>query len=174
MKTCSKTLVVVIGLLMIAGVAVAQKAGFRSFGGLNFFTPLSGDGEVPPVDTLGRGNAIFSANANRTEINYKVLVANVKNMTQAHIHCGAADVNGPVVIFLFGLMPAGENLNGILAQGTVTADDLIVRPDSEACPGGIGSFEELIARMEAGETYANVHTIDNPGGEIRGQIESTR
>ena len=29
---------------------------------------------------------------------------------------------------------------------------------------------DLVAQMEAGQTYVNVHTVENPGGEIRGQI----
>jgi len=34
-----------------------------------------------------------------------------------------------------------------------------------------GEFDEFIAAMRAGVTYANVHTSQFPGGEIRGQIE---
>jgi hypothetical protein len=39
-------------------------------------------------------------------------------------------------------------------------------------PVGIapGEFDELIAAIRAGATYANVHTVGRPGGEIRGQI----
>jgi hypothetical protein len=47
---------------------------------------------------------------------------------------------------------------------------VIPRPDSPECPGGLANFEELIAKMRSGNTYANVHTIVNPGGEVRGQI----
>ena len=32
------------------------------------------------------------------------------------------------------------------------------------------SISDLIRKMRAGETYVDVHTISNPGGEIRGQI----
>jgi hypothetical protein len=34
-----------------------------------------------------------------------------------------------------------------------------------------GEFDEVIAAMRAGVTYANVHTAQFPGGEVRGQIE---
>ena len=34
-----------------------------------------------------------------------------------------------------------------------------------------GEIGELIAAMKAGATYANVHTMEFPGGEIRGQLD---
>jgi len=44
--------------------------------------------------------------------------------------------------------------------------------DSANCPGGIADLQELLAQMRAGQTYVNVHTLANPGGEIRGQVEA--
>jgi hypothetical protein len=58
---------------------------------------------------------------------------------------------------------------GVLNEGTATGANLIPRAASAECPGGIADFEQLIAKMRAGETYTNVHTMANPGGEIRGQ-----
>lgn len=34
-----------------------------------------------------------------------------------------------------------------------------------------GEFDEVIAIMRAGVSYANVHTAQFPGGEVRGQID---
>lgn len=137
----------------------------------NFAAPLSGDQEVPSVETNATGLAKFKLNKDGTALGYKLNVANIQEVTQAHIHCGAADVNGPVVAFLFGFEEDGVTVNGTLAEGTVTASDVIPRPDSDVCPGGIADFDELLEKMRAGETYANVHTNDNPAGEIRGQID---
>jgi len=33
---------------------------------------------------------------------------------------------------------------------------------------------DLIKAMERGETYVNVHTEENPNGEIRGQISAVK
>jgi hypothetical protein len=165
MRTNRWLVLVLMAFCVLSGIAIAQPPDAK-----NFITHLSGDEEVPPVDTLAQGQAIF--HLSDSELLYKLIVANIEGVTQAHIHCGAEGVNGPVVVFLFGLNPGGVDANGVLAQGALTNADIIPRPDSAACPGGVANFDQLIAKMRSGETYANVHTSTNPGGEIRGQIRT--
>jgi hypothetical protein len=137
----------------------------------NFVTSLKGREEVPPVDTHATGLAKFKLRGDGTELEYKLVASNIQGVTQAHIHCGAPGVNGPVVIFLFGFDPVGVDSNGILAQGTLTEAGLLPQPDSVVCPGGIADFEDLIDRIRSGGAYVNVHTLVNPGGEIRGHLD---
>lgn len=134
---------------------------------LNFRAHLSGDQEVPSVETNATGQAIFKLSKDGTELYYKVIVANIENVLMAHIHWAPAGENGGVVAWLY---PAGPppalipgRFSGILAQGTITADDLV---------GDLAgmSLEDLVAQMLADQTYVNVHTTQNPGGEVRGQI----
>ena len=132
---------------------------------------LSGQGENPPVDTRGQGQAKITVSSDELEVGYKLTVANTENMTQAHIHCGGPDVNGPVVVFLFGFVTGGVTLNGILMEGSFDNADVIPRPDSDLCPGGIGDLDDLLDAMENGMAYVNVHTVANPPGEIRGQLQ---
>jgi len=170
MKNWRSPAIVFLTAIFMTGTAGAQILRFRALGSESLTASLSGAQEVPAVDAPGRGTALFSVSDDRSEVSFKVTVANVREMTQSHIHCAAAGVNGPIVVFLFGLLPEGESLNGILAQGSFKEDKLIVRPDSAACPGGVASLEELLAKMETGQAYVNVHTIPHPSGEIRGQI----
>lgn len=137
---------------------------------------LVGDEEVPPRETQAVGQAQFRLNASETELSYKLIVANIDNVIAAHIHVAPPGVNGPVVLFLAGpFASAGGPSNGILAQDTVTAADLVG-------PLAGHPLSDLVAAMRAGNTYVNVHTSDGvppdntgpgdfPGGEIRGQIE---
>lgn len=142
----------------------------------NFVAPLNPREEVPAPDLTETknptGNAKFRLGGNGDELSYRLIVANIENVTQSHIHCGAAGVAGPVVVFLFGFVPGGVSTDGILAEGTITNADIIARPDSDACPGGVANFNELLAHMRAGTAYVNVHTTQNPAGEIRGQIRT--
>lgn len=141
-----------------------------------FIARLRGENEVPPVDTDAQGRAVLQLNKNGEQIRYDVFGrdddGNIEEITAVHIHCGAPGVNGPVVVFLFGPDPDGaEGTKRIIAHGTITPDDVIPVPDSPECPGGIADFDDLIAKMRAGQTYINLHTLDHPSGEIRGQIE---
>ena len=158
-----------LAILVVCAVAwpvIAQPAVAR-----NFIAHLSGDEEVPPVETLAQGQAIFHLNEDDAALSYRLIVANIENVSVAHIHCGAAGVNGPVVVFLFGPATPAVTVNGILAEGIITDDDIIERPDSVQCPGGVADFDELVAKMRSGDAYVNVHTTAHPGGEMRGQID---
>ena len=148
-------------LLVAVGTAAAQPTNFRA--------NLSGGEEVPPVTTTATGQAVFQLNSIGTELSFRLIVANIDDVTQAHIHCGAGGVIGPVVAFLYGFGPV-VSPNGILAQGTLSAGNVIPAPPSSDCPGGIANFAQLIAKMQSSDAYVNVHTLAHPGGEVRGQV----
>jgi aldose sugar dehydrogenase len=133
----------------------------------NFVAPADGSQEVPPANTRARGQTTFQLNKEGTELSYKHITANLHNLTQSHIHLGAAGVNGPVVVWLYPSAPPPQLIpglfSGVLAEGTITADDLVG-------PLAGQPLSALIDLMMAGETYVNVHTSQFPAGEIRGQI----
>ncbi len=130
----------------------------------NFGASLSGDALVPPVVTDGAGFAAMAANGSQTELDYVVLTYGLEDVTQAHIHLGAAGENGGVAAFLFGFDAAGVTRDGVLASGTLTEADLIA---STAFDGSMG---QLLDRLRAGTAYVNIHTTANPPGELRGQL----
>jgi CHRD domain len=162
--------IVLVGMLALGLLALVPSA----LAGDNFVATLSGDQEVPMRDTQARGVATFKLRQDGAALAFKVNVANIDNVFAAHIHCGAAGVNGPVGVTLFMGTPAGGRVNGTLAQGTITAPD----------PGNLCGWADLaavLAAMDSGATYVNVHTNDGveppntgpgdfPGGEIRGQV----
>ena len=137
--------------------------------------PLSGAEEVPQRPTRARGTATFHLSDDGSALDYRLIVANIENVVQAHIHLGAAGANGPIVVFLYGLVPpAAGRFDGVIAEGTVTAANFINLLAGK-------TMADLVAEMQAGNAYVNVHTNDGvdpvntgpgdfPGGEIRGQI----
>jgi CHRD domain len=150
--------------------------GVAANGGRNATASLAGANEIPPRDTRARGNAIFHLDADGSELRYKLIVANIENVVQAHIHLGAPDANGPIVVFLYGLVPpGGGRVNGVLAEGVITAADFIG-------PLAGMTMDDLIEAMQSDGAYVNVHTNDGvapmntgpgdfPGGEVRGQVK---
>jgi glucose/arabinose dehydrogenase len=128
----------------------------------NFRAHLSGDEEVPPVDTLAQGQANFKFNQEGTQMEFKLIVAKIENVVAAHIHCAPAGVNGPVGVTLFSGGPISPN--GTLAEGTITAPD-----EGNGCSWT--GLQDVLTAIRNGNAYVNVHTQANPGGEIRGQIQ---
>jgi CHRD domain len=168
-----RKLVLVLTLGLLLGLALLAPAT-PALGGTNFVAQLAGDDEVPARDTKAKGVAKFKLRDDGAALLYKVNVANIDNVFAAHIHCGAAGVNGPIGVTLFMGSPGSGAVNGTLAQGTITAPD-----PANAC--GWADLAAVLAALESGNTYVNVHTNDGvppvdtgpgdfPGGEIRGQV----
>jgi CHRD domain len=144
---------------LVFGAALMVFAGPASAGD-NFAAPMSGEAEVPSVVTQAAGVATFKLG--EEGLAFKVNVANIDNVIASHIHCGAVGVNGPVGVTLFRGGPV--TVNGTLAQGVVTAPD-----PGNGC--GWTDLAAVVAALEGGDTYVNVHTTAHPGGEIRGQVK---
>jgi hypothetical protein len=125
-----------------------------------FTAQLTGDEEVPPSGSDATGSAAFTLDGDSMQ--YTLNVTNIYNVTAAHIHVAPVGVNGPVVVPLFSGNATGL-VDGVLAEGTITADDL-------AGPLAGMTMDDLVAEIDSGNTYVNVHTSAFPGGEIRGQI----
>lgn len=158
------------------GVAAAFLVGLVAVGlavagvNRNWSTHSQGDTEVPATASQGQAQAIFKQSEDGTKLNFKLIASNIADVTQSHIHCGPPGVNGPIVVFLYGFGPT-VSPSGVLNEGTITNANVIPRAASAACPGGVANLDDVIEKMNNGGAYVNVHTVANPGGEIRGDIK---
>ena len=82
-------------------------------------------------------------------------------ITGLHIHNAAAGVNGAIVI------DSGVAAANSIASSTGRGN--IFRVTDVTSTAGIATLEALLA--SPGNYYVNLHTTDNPGGVIRGQLE---
>jgi glucose/arabinose dehydrogenase/plastocyanin len=128
---------------------VADMAGN---GATPFTVAMSGDAERPNKVTTpgsGSGTLVLEGNTLHFDIRYTGLLSSA---ILAHIHTnGNAQVAGPVGVNLAPFNGGIFSTQGMLA-GSVT-----ISP-------------QVKAEILAGKAYVNVHTTNNPGGEIRGQI----
>ena len=135
----------------------------------NHRTHLTGDAERPvPNDSQAQGQAIFQVNDDGSAIGFKLNVANIENVTQAHIHCCAnSEGTAGIVVWLYPSAPPLQLIpgrsQGTLAEGTITQSSLV---------GSLAGqpLSVLLDRIASGLAYVNVHTSQFPPGEIRGQI----
>jgi hypothetical protein len=83
-------------------------------------------------------------------------------VTASHIHVGAERTAGPVVVNFAPPVPASNDFG---FSGTVAFSAFVLRPDQ-----GIRSSDDMVQAILGGNSYCNVHSSVNPGGEIRGQF----
>ena len=140
-----------------------------------FSTKLVGFEEVPAaIFSKGSGTLDLDLNRNARTITFKLTFSGLSSpVIQSHIHFGKRHVAGGVTVFFCtnsnngpaGTQPCpagGGTVTGTITGGNVLA---IAAQDMPA-----GDFDALVTLLVTNTAYANVHTVNHPGGEIRGQI----
>ena len=107
---------------------------------------LSGSNEVPP--TTGGGSATGDVTVKPDGSVSGTIKVTGFTPTAAHIHQGAAGANGPVIV-------------PMVKQGD---DTFVFPPTAKMTP-------EQLQAYKAGNTYVNVHSAANPGGQVRAQLK---
>lgn len=164
---------IIASAIIILGVIAAFQ--FESLAGivlnnssLSFWARCSGDQEVPIVDSDTKAY-VRLVKRNDAELWYSVSITKIKNLQGVHIHTGVRGSNGPVAADLssFSLPPVlPDSFFDITYSGKITNADL--QGDLRG-----SSLEDLMREMVAGNAYVNIHTTQNPSGEVRGQIMSS-
>jgi hypothetical protein len=133
--------------LSLGALAVLLGCGIAWADQVNFKADLSGASEVPPVTTAGKGTATASLDTASKMLTWTVTYSGLSGpATAGHIHGpAAAGANAGVLVPLSGSLASP-------IKGSATLTDA------------------QISDLEAGRTYLNLHTADNKGGEIRGQL----
>ena len=106
---------------------------------------LNGGQEMPLVSTSATGAGTIAVLMDRS-MSGSVTTAGVAG-TAAHIHLAAPGQNGPVIV---PLNKTGDNVWSV--------------------PAGIRLNDAQYEAFKLGNLYVNVHSANNPAGEIRGQI----
>jgi hypothetical protein len=134
---------------------------------------LSGLNENPPKTPSGTGSATVMWDTVTSMMTVVVAFSGLtSNNTAAHIHCCVAVPGNAGVATT---TPTFTGFPGGVTSGTYSHTfDMLATSSYNAsfvtAHGGTaaGARDFLLAGMRAGQTYVNVHTTINPGGEIRG------
>jgi hypothetical protein len=170
MRMTSRSIVVVVAAALVGFAAAPVSAQtFRLTASLNGANePVIQTGQVAPgLNTGAFGDAVVIVNMTARTVTYTVNVFNLPSgVTASHIHAGAAGTAGPVVV---NFAPPLTASNDFTYTGTVKDTEFLLRPDQ-----GIRSADDMFQAILGGNSYVNVHSSVNPGGEIRGQLVLSR
>jgi len=95
-------------------------------------------------------------------LRFTLSVTGINAASGAHIHAGGPNDAGPVMVFLFNGPTTKNGYSGVLASAEITRASAF---------SGAFTLDSVLTRMRNGTAYVNVHSVANPGGEIRGQIQ---
>ena len=133
-----------LAIVALIATTLAGGAGLATAGEIK--VNLSGDQEVPPVQTSASGSGTITVDDDRS-VKGKITTSDLKG-TGAHIHEGAVGKNGPDIITL---KKSSDN------EWSVPGDAKLTDAQYDA--------------YKAGNLYVNVHSDANKSGEIRGQLK---
>jgi hypothetical protein len=130
--------------------------------------------EVPALSSPASGDISIWIDDKSDTVFYELAYDGIGTaVLAAHIHLGQFSVNGGVMAFLCGGggAPACAAAPGGVVTGEITAAR-IIGPAGQGVAAG--EFVEFVAAIRNGVAYANVHSTQFPGGEVRGQLQPGR
>ncbi len=143
--------------LSILGVFVFGFCSIAFAQPVTFNAVLTASQETPPTNSSGHGTMTATLDASHTSLAVNLVFSGLTGpATAAHIHGEAPPGVATGVVISFNvptnLSPSGNAVNTTFTIDKATGDKLVANP---------------------GLYYVNVHTAQNPGGEIRGQLAAT-
>jgi hypothetical protein len=160
-------------LLVLSAAAMPAAAAQKIYA-----APLSGDAESPPNASGGGGAAVVTfdlgASTMRVQAGFAGLAGDV---TAAHIHCctaveGTGTAGVATMTPIFAGFPQGVNFGFYDHTFDMTDAASYNAAFITANGGSVNSaFDVLLAGLDAGKAYFNIHSTFAPGGEIRGFLQ---
>ncbi|HUE86064.1 MAG TPA: CHRD domain-containing protein [Vicinamibacterales bacterium] len=158
----------VLTTMTAAAVLMLTTAGAAQAQVVTLTANLSGANETPAPGVLtgAFGTATVTWNQTTQTLTWIIDIWNMPSGTSnAHFHVGGPGVAGPTVVNI--AFPANIS-NDYRLTGSATSANLNVRAEQ-----GIRSWDDFGQSLLGGQIYINIHSNNNPGGEVRGQVIRT-
>jgi hypothetical protein len=145
---------------------------------MTFTVNLLGSSEMPPTSSTGTGTAVVVLDPVAQTLQLTVSFTGLTTTdTAAHIHCclpspfASGNVGVATTVPAFPGFPLGVTSGLYMSPVFDLTQATIYNPAFVTAEGGLLNAETaLIAGIENGATYLNIHTTMFPGGEIRGFV----
>ena len=163
--------VVTVAVVGAAGLGIRAFADHRDHN-ITLRAELRGLNEVPPTTSPGRATLRATLDEDAQTITFTLDYRDLTtNPSAAHIHFGQTKVNGGVMVFFCGGggKPACPAATSGTVTGTIAAAD-VVGPAAQGVTAG--DFADVARAISTGNSYANMHGANFPGGEVRGRVSA--
>ena len=134
---------------------------------VQFKATMNGSSEVPSNSSTGTGAFTATLDTVTNVFTYDIVFSGLTTgVTNGHIHGPAANTATAGTTLNFNTWPGAQFSFGLQAGTARGVATLTAATQITATMNG----DSLKKLLNAGLTYANIHTTSSPGGEIRGQI----
>ena len=147
-----KRIAILLGVIVTVSAIVSAVAFAKpTMSPMSFKASLDSRQETPrPKGVPVKASGSFKATLTGKTLKWTLTFDNLSGAAvAAHIHSGKRNVSGPVIVAL-----CGAGCKSPISGATLVS-------------------AAVIKQLESGNTYVNVHTAKNPGGEIRGQLKGS-
>jgi Cu/Zn superoxide dismutase len=147
------------------GVAALGLAGCSADPQEKYVAELRSSNEVPTNSSTATGRVVLLVSRDASYAEYSVEQSGLTGgIRGGHFHRAAAGANGSIVLSFFFNADGTENRAPTPGTTDLEQQGSIGRTITKA------QLDPILADLRAGNLYANIHTPQNPGGEIRGQL----
>jgi hypothetical protein len=130
-----------------------------------YVAELRSSNEVPANSSAAVGRVVLLVSRDASYAEYSVEQSGLSGgIRGGHFHRAAAGANGPIVLSFFFNADGTEHRQPTPGTTDLEIDRAIGRTINKT------QLDAILADLRAGNLYANIHTPQNPGGEIRGQL----
>lgn len=159
--------------LLPAGLMLASAFALIALpvrGATIYTTTLTSGNEVPPTSSTGTGAATLTLSGNILGVS--ITFSGLESPDNAaHIHCCAPIGTNANVALPFTTFPLGLTAGTFTSSYDLTSASVYLPAFLTSAGGTAAEAEaELVAGLNDGMAYVNIHTSTFPNGAIRGQV----
>ncbi len=130
-----------------------------------YVAELRGSNEVPANNSTAVGRVVLLVSRDGSYAEYSAEASGLSGgIRGGHFHRAAPGVNGGIVLSFFFNADGSENRQPTPGTTDLEINKAIARTITKA------QLDPILADLRAGNIYANIHTPNFTGGEIRGQM----
>jgi hypothetical protein len=159
---------------LLASLCFALASTAASAATIVYSTVHSGANEVPPNSSPGTGTGSVTVDTTAQTLRYQATWSGLtSNTVGLHLHCcTTTDMNAGIAIDLSAFLGGVPSPDGTVDETFDLTLDATYTDAFRAANGGTaaGAMMALLMGLANGLAYQNIHSVEIPSGELRGNL----